>query len=443
MTCARRSTARSTARASCRRRTAAATRSATTSAPSEFFDLALLGALAAPGKINLFEYAGKNGSIAKALEFLEPICLSNGTLWSFPMLNNSHETVASSLGRCRLLFTRAAIAYPSRAARYGGVAGASGALSAGPDDYFTLGLPMVDILQLLYNLSDAAPAPPPPPGCHIVGGKCVGGPPPGYRTVGGKCVHPYPGADFLHPKIHQSPSCLHLDGWHDMAGALTYKGVHHAFQGCPSSLPGDLAGGDLAGWSHSSSTDLVHWIDHGRGMHSLHETYEGMESTDAPGAGFAAVDDDGVACAGFRQCSSSNGTTGLNPQAKKWDVPMELRCAKNENLTEWGEAEFIYPAYFYRALLYDPVRPWKDTNGKWYSAWSTDGCNGTNQWGATPAGNLKKLPCESGGQGHRRPLLPADGAALCTALRLHDGQCLGKRPTPRSCRHWRGECRCA
>ena len=44
------------------------------------------------------------------------------------------------------------------------------------------------------------------------------------------------------------------------------------------------------------------------------------------------------------------------------------------------------------------MRPWKDTDGKWYSSWSTDGCNGTNQWGATPAANLKKTPCKPGGQ---------------------------------------------
>ena len=44
------------------------------------------------------------------------------------------------------------------------------------------------------------------------------------------------------------------------------------------------------------------------------------------------------------------------------------------------------------------VRPWKDTDGKWYSAWSTDGCNGTSQWGPTPADNLKKVPCKPGGQ---------------------------------------------
>ena len=47
--------------------------------------------------------------------------------------------------------------------------------------------------------------------------------------------HPYPGLGFARPRIHQSPDCLHLGGWHDMAGALTFKGVHHAFQGCPGS----------------------------------------------------------------------------------------------------------------------------------------------------------------------------------------------------------------
>ena len=46
-----------------------------------------------------------------------------------------------------------------------------------------------------------------------------------------------------------------------MAGALTYKGVHHAFQGCPGS----------GGWSHSASTDLVHWTNKGRGVHAIQE----------------------------------------------------------------------------------------------------------------------------------------------------------------------------
>ncbi len=51
------------------------------------------------------------------------------------------------------------------------------------------------------------------------------------------------------PKVHHSPSCLHIEGWHDVAGALTFKGHHHVFQGCPAS----------SGWSHAHSTDLVHW----------------------------------------------------------------------------------------------------------------------------------------------------------------------------------------
>ena len=59
--------------------------------------------------------------------------------------------------------------------------------------------------------------------------------------------YPYPGPNWTHPRIHQSPDCLHRGGWHDMAGALTFKGEHHAFQGCPAS----------GGWSHSVSSDLV------------------------------------------------------------------------------------------------------------------------------------------------------------------------------------------
>lgn len=132
--------------------------------------------------------------------------------------------------------------------------------------------------------------------------------------------HPYPGPAFTHPKIHQSPDCLHQapGNWHGMAGALTYLAegestvTHHAFQGCPE-------GG---GWSHSSSKDLVHCKDLGCGVH---ETYEGMDSDMTPCSGFVTVDDNNVPCAGFHQCSSGKGTTGLNPKAHSWDVPMEIR----------------------------------------------------------------------------------------------------------------------
>lgn len=61
--------------------------------------------------------------------------------------------------------------------------------------------------------------PPPPPAPY------------GCKTVDGQCVMPYPGSDYLHPKIHQSPDCLHLGGWHDV--------------GCSKScrpLPGELSG---------------------------------------------------------------------------------------------------------------------------------------------------------------------------------------------------------
>ena len=113
---------------------------------------------------------------------------------------------------------------------------------------------------------------------------------------------------------------------------------------------------------------------------------------------------------------------------------MELRCANNAALTNWSDPIWIYPVYYYRPLPYDPVRPWKvrvivnnfifgpllppfpslhhptravrctlridrayrmpigclqsnvmtnpslqDLDGKWYSAWSTDGCNATTK----------------------------------------------------------------
>ena len=74
-------------------------------------------------------------------------------------------------------------------------------------------------------------------------------------------------------------------------------------------------------------------------------------------AGFLNVDDAGTPCAGFRQCGSDKGSTGLNPAAHPWDVPMELRCAENDALTNWSDPIYIYPVYNYRALPYDPVHP--------------------------------------------------------------------------------------
>ena len=124
----------------------------------------------------------------------------------------------------------------------------------------------------------------------------------GHPFVVGKCQMPYPGNKWQHPKIHQSPDCLHLSlhlsGWHDVAGALTIPEAgalgHHVFQGCPTSL----------GWSHSFSRDLVHWSDRGRGVHTLHESYKGMDSDAEPCSGFVTIDDNGTVCAGFRQCYS-------------------------------------------------------------------------------------------------------------------------------------------
>ena len=39
-------------------------------------------------------------------------------------------------------------------------------------------------------------------------------------------------------------------GWADIAGALTYKGTHHVFQGCPG---GNQPGSSARGWHHAAS----------------------------------------------------------------------------------------------------------------------------------------------------------------------------------------------
>ena len=94
------------------------------------------------------------------------------------------------------------------------------------------------------------------------------------------------------------------------------------------------------------------------------------------------VGDDGVPCAGFKQCGNQgvNGSTGN---------PIELRCALNDNLTAWGPPEFIYEFYFNRALPFDPVRPWKDTDGQWYATISADSCNATQ--GGCPLGGREYM----------------------------------------------------
>ena len=200
----------------------------------------------------------------------------------------------------------------------------------------------------------------------------------------------YPGPAWVSPKVHYSPKCLHTNwfdgmrfkngsmaapnydpplnpGWHDMAGALTFKGTHHVFQGCP----GPRTDG---GWHHAASKDLVHWQDRGIGPKTINETYAGMESNTAPCSGFVTVNDEGVPCAGFRQCLSDQGTIEHNANAKTWDVPLEVRCALNSELTEWGPPQMLFDHYYFRPLPLDPVRPWKDSDGKWYVAISVDGC---------------------------------------------------------------------
>lgn len=189
---------------------------------------------------------------------------------------------------------------------------------------------------------------------------------------------PYPQPPWGVPRVTNSPACTRLPNWHDIAGALALvddSGTlqYHVFMGCAA------YGGVAAGWHHAVSSNLVDWRNLGiePGLSAITEPY----GTSSPCSGFVAVDDAGVPCAGFRQCG------GDWPGRTNHQVPLELRCASRANLTAWGPPEYMFWFYFNRALPYDPVRPWKDTDGRWYATISADGCNSS-------------VPCAAGGRAY-------------------------------------------
>ena len=184
----------------------------------------------------------------------------------------------------------------------------------------------------------------------------------------------FPGPEYLRPTIHFTrDEVSEFAAWHDIAGAFTHRGVHHIYQG--------------EGWNHAFSTDLVNWRAGPHGPRKEHETYAGMDSFSDPCSGFVTKDDEGVVCAGFRQCGSSKGVNKTNYH--DWDVPLELRCALDDNLTAWNDAapDYLFNVTFYRPVPYDPARPWREADGHYYVLLSFDHCNVTT----------KKLPCDSGG----------------------------------------------
>ena len=75
----------------------------------------------------------------------------------------------------------------------------------------------------------------------------------------------------------------------------------------------------------------------------------------------------------------------------------ETRAQRTEaTQTRWlctpatSRARYLYDVFFYRALPYDPVRPWKGTDGQWYSTIAVDACNTTKHHGCA-AGSRNEL----------------------------------------------------
>lgn len=73
--------------------------------------------------------------------------------WPFPMTNNSGESIAAELPRCRMIFTMAALLYPpadggGKGGEYDRVAEAS---STAADVFITLGMSMLSYTRLLFS----------------------------------------------------------------------------------------------------------------------------------------------------------------------------------------------------------------------------------------------------------------------------------------------------
>ena len=122
-------------------------------------------------------------------------------------------------------------------------------------------------------------------------------------------------------------------------------------------------------------------------VHQIHGcTKEWIESS--PCSGFVTIDEKGVPC-GISAMRKFQGNDRIESQCEYMGCSDKMRCSLNgETMTNWTNPIWMYPVYYYRALPYDPVRPWKDYDGLYYSAFSTDACNATT----------KKVPCAGGGQ---------------------------------------------
>lgn len=106
------------------------------------------------GDVDLLNYVGKQGgSVRTAVDWLAPICQANASNWPFPMTNNSGETLAGALPRCRLVFKFASLLFP--ADEGGGEGGRFARIAAGsstaPDDFCSLGLSMVSYTRLVFS----------------------------------------------------------------------------------------------------------------------------------------------------------------------------------------------------------------------------------------------------------------------------------------------------
>lgn len=89
------------------------------------------------------------------LDWLAPYCAANGTNWPYKMTNNSGEGIAGELPRCRIVYSWAALLFPSRYDTYSSIAEAGSAAEA---SYFAPFMrSSADFTRLFFFKSDDQP----------------------------------------------------------------------------------------------------------------------------------------------------------------------------------------------------------------------------------------------------------------------------------------------
>jgi hypothetical protein len=149
------------------------------------------------------------------------------------------------------------------------------------------------------------------------------------------------------PKIHYAPPCYTelsksgRAGPHDIAAGITLNGTTHLFPGCWS---------QVGGLQHVITRDFVNW--------ELKQAVRGVKTS-----GGLAVDEDNVPL--LIDVGSSTKT----------EMHARMRRANASGLMDFADPEYVFIDWSLQGGPGDPIRPWRGSDNRWYTALAISACN--------------------------------------------------------------------